>query len=74
LLSNLLLFPLKTLVPGKCHGKILCTKDIDPKKVTLEDTVMGDWPSVKASESGKMVKPVATICGMDAMSLICNQK
>jgi Neuraminidase (sialidase) len=48
-------------------------RDIDPKKVSWVDIVARDRPSVKPGESGQMVKSVATICGIDAMTLSTKQ-
>ncbi len=47
---------------------VASAKDVDAKKVGWEDIVPGDRPSIKAGESGQMVKSVATIYGIDAMS------
>jgi hypothetical protein len=48
-------------------------KEINPKKVSWEDIVAGGWLSIAPGKSGQMVKSVATICGMDAMSLSTEQ-
>jgi hypothetical protein len=47
---------------------IVSAKDIDPKKVSWVNIVVGNRPSVKPGESGQMVKSTATICGIDVMT------
>jgi hypothetical protein len=48
-------------------------KDVDAKKVSWEDIVGGDRPSIKPGDNGAMVKSIATICGFDAMSFNTEQ-
>jgi hypothetical protein len=48
-------------------------KDVDAKKVSWEDIVGGDRPSIKQGDKGAMVKSIATICGFDAMSFNMEQ-
>jgi len=55
------------------QSTIVSAKDIDPKKVSWVNIVAGDRPSVKPGESGQMVKSVAIICGIDAMTLSTEQ-
>jgi len=57
---------------------VISSKDVDPKKISWNDIVAGDKPSTKLGDNGAMVKSIATICGIDAMTsteqlhLICS--
>ena len=55
------------------HPNVISSKDVDPKKVSWDDIVGGDRPSTKAGDNGAMVKSIATICGIDAMTFSTEQ-
>ncbi len=55
------------------HSNVISSKDVDPKKVSWDDIVGGDRPSTKAGDNGAMVKSIATICGIDAMTFSTEQ-
>jgi hypothetical protein len=52
---------------------VISSKDVDPKKVSWDDIVCGDRLSTKVGDSGAMVKSIATICGIDAITFSTEQ-
>jgi hypothetical protein len=52
---------------------VISSKDVDPKKVSWDDLVCGDRPSTKLGDGGAMVKSIATICGIDAITFSTEQ-
>jgi hypothetical protein len=49
------------------QSTLVSAKDVNPKAVTWNDVTVGDRPSNKSVEVGKMVKAALTICGLDAI-------
>jgi hypothetical protein len=52
---------------------VISAKDVDPKKISWNDIVVGDRPSTKPGDNGAMVKSIATICSLDAMTFSTEQ-
>jgi hypothetical protein len=52
---------------------VMTALDVDAKAVSWGNIEVGDRPSNKTDDSGKMVKSVLTICGVDAMALNTEQ-
>ncbi len=50
------------------QSALLSCKDVDLKKDSWDDIVVGEWLTTKAKKNGQMMKSASNICGPDAMS------
>jgi hypothetical protein len=55
------------------QSTLVSAKDVDPKAVTWIDITIDNRMSMKAGETGQILKSALTICGIDAMQFNMEQ-
>ncbi len=55
------------------QSTLVSAKDVDPKAATWIDITVDNRMSMKAGETGQILKTVLTICGIDAMQFNMEQ-